>query len=131
MMRMAIVILGLGWVTVARGATHTAISHVARPPKADAPWDNFGFSLNGVRTSWMYRCTWSEERGWTGGLMEHGALSIEPSATVLNYGQALFEGLKVRSSVLELTPWSALPTPRAPSARPSVRRPCGAPMDRS
>lgn len=129
-------VLALGWVTTARGATQVVSSHVARPPKADVPWDDFGFSLNGVRTSWMYRCTWSEgSGGWTGGLMEHGALSIEPSATVLNYGQALFEGLKVRKA---LSPWSReaqlLFTPSRPfcaSCRPrsqAMRRPDGSIM---
>eukprot|EP00980_Cylindrotheca_fusiformis_P004691 scaffold993_cov110-Cylindrotheca_fusiformis.AAC.1 len=76
-------------------AEHTA-------PKAGVDWDSFGFGLNGVKTDamWLDRaqvdvhgdalyssCT--EDC-----VTEMGALQISPTATVLNYGQALFEGMK-------------------------------------
>ena len=68
---------------------------VARPPHPKTPWSEFGFSLNGVRTEHMFLATCKSSESWTPGqVVPHTALSIEPAATVLNYGQALFEGLK-------------------------------------
>jgi len=43
----------------------------------------------------MYVATWTEETGWQeGGLRPYGPLELLPSAQVLNYGQAIFEGMK-------------------------------------
>lgn len=37
----------------------------------------------------------SEEGGWRGGLQPYGPLSLLPSSQALNYGQSIFEGMKV------------------------------------
>lgn len=37
----------------------------------------------------------SEEAGWRGGKQPYGPLSLLPSSQALNYGQSIFEGLKV------------------------------------
>jgi branched-chain amino acid aminotransferase len=43
----------------------------------------------------MYVATWTEETGWQeGGLRPYGPLELLPSAQALNYGQAIFEGMK-------------------------------------
>lgn len=40
--------------------------------------------------------TWTAESGWQGSLRPYGPLELLPSAQVLNYGQSIFEGMKVR-----------------------------------
>ncbi|KAL3894815.1 MAG: hypothetical protein SGARI_007633, partial [Bacillariaceae sp.] len=77
------------------------------PPKADVDWDAFGFSMNGVKTDkmWLNRVTvepgandmelsadYSSQDADC--LAEFGTFQMSPAATVLNYGQALFEGMK-------------------------------------
>ena len=48
----------------------------------------------------MYVAKWTPEKGWdTGSLQPYGPLSVMPSAQVLNYGQAIFEGMKAQESV--------------------------------
>lgn len=43
----------------------------------------------------MYIATWTEETGWQEGeLQPYGPLQLLPSAQALNYGQAIFEGMK-------------------------------------
>jgi branched-chain amino acid aminotransferase len=43
----------------------------------------------------MYVAKWTASTGWTSeGIQPYGNLSMPPSAQVLNYGQALFEGMK-------------------------------------
>ncbi len=39
--------------------------------------------------------SWTEEEGWRGKLKPYGPLELLPSAQVLNYGQSIFEGMKV------------------------------------
>ncbi|KAH7854247.1 hypothetical protein Vadar_011718 [Vaccinium darrowii] len=61
---------------------------------ADIDWDSLGFAL--MPTDYMYvmKCT----RGETfskGELQRFGNIELSPSAGILNYGQGLFEGLKV------------------------------------
>lgn len=82
-----------------RGAT-LPVEHAA--PKADVDWESFGFSLNGVKTDsmWLDRVT-ADTNGsasysscTTDCITEMGTLKLSPTATVLNYGQALFEGMK-------------------------------------
>lgn len=54
-------------------------------------------TLQHVQT--MYVAQWTLERGWDqGSLQPYGPLQILPSAQVLNYGQAVFEGLKAQHS---------------------------------
>ena len=37
----------------------------------------------------------SEAEGWRGGLQPYGPMSLLPSSQALNYGQSIFEGMKV------------------------------------
>lgn len=47
----------------------------------------------------MYIATWTAEKGWDEGTIQpYGPISIMPSAQVLNYGQAAFEGMKAQES---------------------------------
>jgi branched-chain amino acid aminotransferase len=46
-------------------------------------------------TDHMVSVTWSKERGWHDQIvMPYGPLAIDPAASVLHYGQEIFEGLK-------------------------------------
>ena len=84
-------------------------------PMAGIPWDDFNFSLNGVQTDamWLQKCTTTKEGDTTSFplmmdnnnnnnnnnnhhscLQPFADISLSPAATVLNYGQGLFEGLK-------------------------------------
>ena len=44
---------------------------------------------------YQYLASWTEEQGWHGKLKPYGPLELLPSAQVLNYGQSIFEGMKV------------------------------------
>lgn len=47
-------------------------------------------------TDHMVSITYTEGRGWHDATVEpYGPISLDPAATVLHYGQAIFEGLKV------------------------------------
>lgn len=54
-----------------------------------------------VSARWLYLQTQflatyeSEEGGWRGGLQPYGPMSLLPSSQALNYGQSIFEGMKV------------------------------------
>jgi branched-chain amino acid aminotransferase len=75
-------------------------------PAHNVDWESFGFSLNGVRTDYMWVDRVAVEPGNEAEaslcfskseekcLLPLGNLEMSPTATVLNYGQALFEGLK-------------------------------------
>eukprot|EP00899_Mesostigma_viride_P009715 jgi/Mesvir1/18745/Mv01253-RA.1 len=56
-------------------------------------WDNLGFGIRPTDSMWVATCplngTWNY-----GGLQKFGDLMLSPSASVLNYGQGVFEGLK-------------------------------------
>jgi branched-chain amino acid aminotransferase len=86
-------------------AATLAMEHAA--PDATVDWDSFTFGLNGVRTDsmWLNSVTVDDNEGGDGDnhsysacsencLTALGHLEISPSATVLNYGQSLFEGMK-------------------------------------
>lgn len=77
------------------------------PPVPGVDWDGFGFGLNGVCTDLMWLDTVSVEpdpdspsaaspyaTDPSACLTPLGPLPLPPTATVLNYGQSLFEGLK-------------------------------------
>jgi len=69
-----------------------------RRTKANVDWDSLGFGLKDVAGS-MYIATWTAEKGWDEGTIQpYGPISIMPSAQVLNYGQAAFEGMKAQES---------------------------------
>ena len=42
----------------------------------------------------MYLATYQEGQGWKGSMRAYGPIDMLPSAQALNYGQAIFEGLK-------------------------------------
>lgn len=48
----------------------------------------------------QYVATWTAEEGWKGSLRPYGPLELLPSAQVLNYGQSIFEGMKVLTNPL-------------------------------
>ncbi|GMH35822.1 hypothetical protein BSKO_03690 [Bryopsis sp. KO-2023] len=60
-------------------------------------WDNLGFGLDNVAES-MYIATCDSSGQWKGEIRPYGPLSVMPSAQVLNYGQAVFEGMKAQRS---------------------------------
>ena len=72
------------------------LAHNLAAPAAGVDFDSFTFGLNNVRTEYMWVSTFSAEKGeWDeGGIVPHAPLSMEPSATILNYGQGIFEGMK-------------------------------------
>lgn len=46
-------------------------------------------------TDHLFRVDWAEEKGWHGArVVPYGALSFDPAASALHYGQSIFEGLK-------------------------------------
>lgn len=67
-------------------------------PKEGVNWEDFNFSLNGVKTDYMWVNTMSVGKDSFSAdqesLLPMGTLQLSPAATVLNYGQALFEGMK-------------------------------------
>ena len=80
-------------------------------PQENVDWESFGFALNGVRTDKM----WLDKIPVQAGQEAEGSslystsekqcllplqtMELSPTATVLNYGQALFEGLKASRRV--------------------------------
>jgi len=55
--------------------------------------DNLTFSFTETRSMYVAKCKQNSE--WeTGKIVPFGNLSLSPAATVLNYGQGLFEGMK-------------------------------------
>lgn len=87
-------------------ATPQPVSIQHADPRPGVDWESFGFSLNNVRTDCMWVDRVTVEAGQEDEasllysksedkcLVPLGYLQMSPTATVLNYGQALFEGLK-------------------------------------
>jgi branched-chain amino acid aminotransferase len=87
----------------AGSASDTPSGHA--PPRRNVDWESFGFGLN-ARTEYMWLDRVSVDLGKeeeavvaysskeSQCLVPLGNLELSPTATVLNYGQALFEGLK-------------------------------------
>jgi len=68
-------------------------SSVASAPKPGVDWESMSFSL--TPTDYMYISTCKEgETFKKGNILPYGPLQLYPSASVLNYGQGLFEGIK-------------------------------------
>lgn len=62
-------------------------------PKAKADEKNLGFGK--IFTDHMFIMDYSKEKGWHDPrIIPYGPLSLDPSAMVFHYGQAIFEGLK-------------------------------------
>eukprot|EP00520_Triparma_pacifica_P015632 CAMPEP_0118655008 /NCGR_PEP_ID=MMETSP0785-20121206/12693_1 /TAXON_ID=91992 /ORGANISM="Bolidomonas pacifica, Strain CCMP 1866" /LENGTH=354 /DNA_ID=CAMNT_0006547705 /DNA_START=123 /DNA_END=1183 /DNA_ORIENTATION=+ len=85
----------------------------SHPDPLPLPWSTFGFSLNDIKTPWMYLSVINStsahatfdgsggsagllNTGWStsGAITPHTNIPLPPSSTILNYGQGLFEGLK-------------------------------------
>jgi len=63
-------------------------------PRDGVNWAGLGFSLT-TRETRMIMATCGEGQTWERVWVEpYGPLSLEPSATIINYGQGLFEGIK-------------------------------------
>jgi branched-chain amino acid aminotransferase len=64
-----------------------------RTPRPRTPDAELGFGR--VFTDHLFRVDWTEGKGWHSARVEpYGPLSLDPAASVLHYGQALFEGIK-------------------------------------
>jgi len=99
----------------------TAKAPPSHPAPLDLDWSSMGFSLNDLRTPYMYLDVIDQDSahpgtfdgagggsgrlgsGWASlenppkarSLMtRHGPLALEPASTIINYGQGLFEGIK-------------------------------------
>lgn len=67
--------------------------HRLAPAERDAKLANPGFGLH--FTDHMVAIDWTEEAGWHNAQVRaFGPLSLSPAASVLHYGQEIFEGLK-------------------------------------
>ncbi|BDG02095.1 branched-chain amino acid aminotransferase [Anaeromyxobacter oryzae] len=64
-----------------------------RSPKARPAEAELGFGK--YFTDHMFRVDWAEGRGWHAPrVVPYGPISLDPAASALHYGQAIFEGLK-------------------------------------
>lgn len=64
-----------------------------RNPKTIPPADQFGFGK--YFSDHMFLCEYTTETGWKNPrIVPYGPLPLDPGASVLHYGQALFEGMK-------------------------------------
>lgn len=62
-------------------------------PRIRPPDDRLGFGQ--YFTDHIFVAEYSKDKGWDAGVVKpYGPLQIEPGASVLHYGQALFEGIK-------------------------------------
>jgi len=64
----------------------------------ETDWDNLGFGLQMVGSTMFLATCDASGREWGGGLQPYGPLPVYPSAQALNYGQAVFEGMKAQRS---------------------------------
>ena len=61
--------------------------------KNNINFDDLTFTFTETRSMYVAKCR--QDNDWeTGELVPYGNISISPAATVLNYGQGLFEGMK-------------------------------------
>jgi len=65
-------------------------------PSSEVDWDQLGFGLANVAEHMYIATCDAGETTWAGSLQPYGPLSLYPSAQVLNYGQAVFEGMKAQ-----------------------------------
>lgn len=73
--------------------TQTRSPNPATPERLQEVLANPGFGQ--YFTDHMVTIRWSKDRGWHSAALEpYHPLSLDPAATVLHYGQAVFEGLK-------------------------------------
>ncbi|GAB4817956.1 hypothetical protein N2152v2_005002 [Parachlorella kessleri] len=70
----------------------------ASSSQVEIDWDTLGFGLQHVGQT-MYVAHYDPTTGaWEGSLKPYGPLELYPSAQALNYGQAVFEGMKAQRS---------------------------------
>ena len=55
-------------------------------------WDNLGFEIRPATK--MFVCFYRDGKWDSGEIVDYGTIPMYPSAVVLNYGQAIFEGMK-------------------------------------
>merc|ERR1719329_818259 len=76
----------------ARGCAASGSTYPA--PHDDVDWSQLGFGL-ASRDTKMVVATCRLGKSWSPPVAApYGPLSLEPAATILNYGQGIFEGLK-------------------------------------
>jgi branched-chain amino acid aminotransferase len=64
-----------------------------RTPRPRPPESELGFGR--FFTDHVFRAEWSEGKGWHDARVEpYGPISLDPAASALHYGQAIFEGVK-------------------------------------
>jgi branched-chain amino acid aminotransferase len=64
-----------------------------RQPRPRPRDEDLGFGR--FFTDHLFRVDWAEGKGWHGARVEpYGPLALDPAASALHYGQAIFEGLK-------------------------------------
>lgn len=63
-------------------------------PRDGINWKQLGFGMATTDTKMIVATTKLNERWETFGVEPYGALRLEPAATILNYGQGIFEGIK-------------------------------------
>merc|ERR1719251_843420 len=64
------------------------------PPRDDIDWSKKGFQLE-TRDTQMIVATTAKGQMWGPcALQPYGPMSLEPAASILNYGQGIFEGIK-------------------------------------
>jgi len=81
-----------------REAVHSSAHFSAAAAVGSAiDWDTLGFGLDHVGHT-MFVGTSDASGNYKGELRPYGPLEMMPSAQVLNYGQALFEGMKAQMS---------------------------------
>ncbi len=61
--------------------------------KANINWNSLGFELVNTRSMFIAKC-YEHEEWTTGTLVPFGDIKLSPAASVLNYGQGVFEGTK-------------------------------------
>lgn len=81
--------------------SQTASAPRPPPPRGDIAWGDVGFGLNFKDKTKMAVCTTKLGTPWTKAVevRPYGPLLMEPSATIINYGQGLFEGVKAHRTV--------------------------------
>ena len=73
-------------------------------------------------TDHMVRIRWTRESGWENGdLLPYGPIQLDPAASVLHYGQEIFEGLKAYRHE-DGSIWSFRPQANAERLQRSARR---------
>eukprot|EP00931_Biecheleriopsis_adriatica_P087450 TRINITY_DN61915_c0_g1_i1.p1 TRINITY_DN61915_c0_g1~~TRINITY_DN61915_c0_g1_i1.p1 ORF type:complete len:403 (-),score=85.67 TRINITY_DN61915_c0_g1_i1:7-1215(-) len=82
------------WRPCAVRRLHTSRYAAAPEPRDGVDWDNLGFGLT-TKDTQMVIATCQRGGEWDSfEVKPYGAMQLEPSATILNYGQGIFEGMK-------------------------------------